>query len=1275
MSNLTEPAKPSVALEVGSGPYKFLDYYAEDDKARFAGRDRDIQELVARVMTDRVCVLYGRSGLGKTSLLLAGVFPELQVRGLQPVYVRVLESPLQDACSALAAAFNLDPTTRPHQLLEKLNAITPAPRIVLVLDQFEEFFVRFRKQAADRRAFSTWLACMCGASTLDFRALISLREEYLSRLDEFSDDLPDLFGNEYRLRPLTAFGARQAIIRPLLEAGIKYDQRLVNRVVDLLAAQEFDSLLLQIVCSAIYREAAVRGEGHMALRERDLEGVGGLEGILRRYLDAATQTVDRGHLLLCRTILDALITPEATKRAVTLETLLQADFTATKEEAEGLLRSLERWRLVRREMRGGQVWYELTHERLVRHILDWFKLDRTFVDFRVARDLIAVSSRGEMFRERPETLLVPGQIEDVIGPFRERLRLDPVQAEFMFWSAVYRRTPSVGHWAKVLGYDKSREALLCLLKHKDATARGGAAAAAKEIPDSNGELAKQCLHVALYDQSESVRRSAGQSLAVLAGPEQLEALKTATTESMTRVSAREVLADIRLSGRGLGGFSFLTRLRAGRLAERRLLKQHSGTIRTRARIGLLSGLLAGLAWICSVGFLLTVMMGWLTGGIPLWGQIPSVPYLTDWGISIPVILLLASLAGWKAAKRAARREALKGEDRSLYSLGPTRTASLILIVCSGAVLVAIPIWKKGGIANSGSWPSFGVFLIWVALLPLAVTGLVFMSRHCVWPKVAQAQIWTWGLLQSLGFPLLIPGVITLALSKNVQPRYGLAETTLESVQIYGVLGGAVLSLTSCVLLVALARASLRVPLGKGNPENPRLRVLSRAVALAGVLGFVCWFIFSFGATSIPFMAQTIIPVRTSSNPGQAIATAQVKTSWPNSRYLRLQAEGDGGQWFRVLAAPSSAKLHFRAGDSEQDLALSPDSYSYGGKNLDVFLFVPSGELLASLSIDHPVSSEGQTLKLETVQDYANSLPLDLARPSPYWYVTFMRDSSGAFWSAEFSGSLQQGTVTTGKAIRMSFLPQIPSGINPSSEGSISAQAAEHGNCTLRSTAPFELPLSVAGFSFAVKSGEIRALSPSYAVPVRDGNWLEIPVDDKGSFHTRFQFTPNKMESGPPALTDARQVFRRKTSGAGLPSSSFTVAAALQLVDTPWTINNEITDFLKRGKFSEAIAEARKVSQSWPYDDCSRNNLAWGLVKTGQFKEALQVALKAAQLNPNSPQIQDTLAHAAYGVKDWKRAEQAWENAERLDPDFFAHLDDPACVEDKKLYDLAKGRAQ
>ena len=61
-----------------TSPYKELKYYEEGDSENFAGREQDVHQLLSRVVISRVFVLYARSGLGKTSVLLAGLFPSFE---------------------------------------------------------------------------------------------------------------------------------------------------------------------------------------------------------------------------------------------------------------------------------------------------------------------------------------------------------------------------------------------------------------------------------------------------------------------------------------------------------------------------------------------------------------------------------------------------------------------------------------------------------------------------------------------------------------------------------------------------------------------------------------------------------------------------------------------------------------------------------------------------------------------------------------------------------------------------------------------------------------------------------------------------------------------------------------------------------------------------------------------------------------------------------------------------------------------------------------------
>jgi AAA+ ATPase superfamily predicted ATPase len=197
---------PTAGTSRPTSPYKELDYFVEQDQSRFAGRKRDIHEVLARIETSRALVLYGRSGLGKTSLLLAGVFPELRERSYRPVYVRTLEDPLDDLRRAIAQQCELpDANTDLRGLLLAAGSGGQTP--VLVLDQFEEFFTRFKDRPRDRAAFVREVAAVITDAAVDVRVLFSLREDFLAAVDDFLRRLPELFSNSYRLPPLSAFGA------------------------------------------------------------------------------------------------------------------------------------------------------------------------------------------------------------------------------------------------------------------------------------------------------------------------------------------------------------------------------------------------------------------------------------------------------------------------------------------------------------------------------------------------------------------------------------------------------------------------------------------------------------------------------------------------------------------------------------------------------------------------------------------------------------------------------------------------------------------------------------------------------------------------------------------------------------------------------------------------------------------------------------------------------------------------------------------------------------
>lgn len=70
-------------------PWLGLASFSEDTRSFFYGREEEVGELSRRVQRKLLTVLFGQSGLGKTSILRAGIVPRLRGQGYCPVYVRI----------------------------------------------------------------------------------------------------------------------------------------------------------------------------------------------------------------------------------------------------------------------------------------------------------------------------------------------------------------------------------------------------------------------------------------------------------------------------------------------------------------------------------------------------------------------------------------------------------------------------------------------------------------------------------------------------------------------------------------------------------------------------------------------------------------------------------------------------------------------------------------------------------------------------------------------------------------------------------------------------------------------------------------------------------------------------------------------------------------------------------------------------------------------------------------------------------------------------------
>jgi len=244
----TERHAVGIVLD-SENPWPGLSSFDESVQRFFTGRDAETAGLLLLVGQAPLTVLFGRSGLGKTSLLQAGLFPRLRHQNILPVYVRLdvrdRSAPLiQQAAAALRAEIDKhgvdasapDPDESLWEHLHgrhrwwsrKNQPLTP----LFVFDQFEEAFTlgaenleaveRLRLDLADiiENRIPAELArrFQAGASAehLDLRGqpykvILSFREDFLPEVEGWKGDLPSLMRNRRRLLPMSADQALQVV--------------------------------------------------------------------------------------------------------------------------------------------------------------------------------------------------------------------------------------------------------------------------------------------------------------------------------------------------------------------------------------------------------------------------------------------------------------------------------------------------------------------------------------------------------------------------------------------------------------------------------------------------------------------------------------------------------------------------------------------------------------------------------------------------------------------------------------------------------------------------------------------------------------------------------------------------------------------------------------------------------------------------------------------------------------------------------------------------------
>ena len=372
-----------------AGPYKGLAPFGDSelDGLLFFGREREREIVVANLIAARLTVLYGPSGVGKSSLLRAGVARSLRDLPEQPVVV-VFSSWTENPAAALLAAVCEEAGVPVAPTLREAVAAVGDRDIYLILDQAEEYFLY---HAAGERAFEDALA-LAVTEPLRVNVLLSLREDALAKLDRFKGRIPNLFGNFLRLDRLDREAGRAAIVRPVdrwnqLEGShVEVEPALVESVLTGVGTGKIEpgvggvgaeangrpagieAPYLQLVMQRLWEVELANGSDRLS--EETLESLGGAERIVAEHLERAVDELEPVQKDIAAELSRFLVTPSGAKIAHSLSDL--AGYAGVQEsDLEPVATELAERRILRTVETDGGVRYEIFHDVLTGAVLGW----------------------------------------------------------------------------------------------------------------------------------------------------------------------------------------------------------------------------------------------------------------------------------------------------------------------------------------------------------------------------------------------------------------------------------------------------------------------------------------------------------------------------------------------------------------------------------------------------------------------------------------------------------------------------------------------------------------------------------------------------------------------------------------------------------------------------------------------------------------------------------------------------------------------------------------
>lgn len=407
--------------------------YTEEDAPFFNGRSAAINALLDILEAKTITVCYAESGIGKTSLINAGLVPNMREKDFFPIWIRFdvknfvgktkkveINELLSNHILSVfhGAKKEFDEKNQPYKLIWDLpdenqgatlldlwKALRNTPKVVvfngfenrdvpykpfLILDQFEQMLYESNSQMVIESFFELLKSLVLNDTFGDeylrmkedgvvkdgvdlFKVLVSLRQEYIGVLDYWCMNrvpMPSLHDNRYSLQPLTTQEAREVV----LPKGYDIFEDAVDQIIEIAKENNaVSSILLSVVCRRLFEQASLSEEGKkVKVTEAEVEKKKGT--IIKDYYeDQLKRAKEESKSLLTEEIIaqieDALVIDDGKEGKRSLMAV-KNDLLQGIVFTENIKLLLENNGIIRSDRIGQTTFVELIHDKVAAAVLE-----------------------------------------------------------------------------------------------------------------------------------------------------------------------------------------------------------------------------------------------------------------------------------------------------------------------------------------------------------------------------------------------------------------------------------------------------------------------------------------------------------------------------------------------------------------------------------------------------------------------------------------------------------------------------------------------------------------------------------------------------------------------------------------------------------------------------------------------------------------------------------------------------------------------------------------